>query len=780
MTATSRPAVAAPRERLRLLIRGTVQGVGFRPFVYRQANARHIGGWVANTPAGVTIEAEGSPEAIAAFLHHLRNDAPPHARIAAIETQSLPPTGSADFAIVASASDGRHGAAVLPDLATCPDCLRELFDPLNRRYRYPFINCTQCGPRYSIIEDLPYDRGRTSMRGFRMCAACRAEYGDPANRRFHAEPNACPECGPELELRDPGGGAEASGERALMAAADAIHAGAIVAVKGLGGFHLFADARNEAAIRRLRERKHREAKPFAVMFPSLLAVEMACALTATESTALTSPERPIVLVRRGRGHLADAVAPGNPLVGALLPYTPLHHLLLHELAFPVIATSGNRSGEPIVTEESEAVRCLAGIADLYLVHDRPIVRPVDDSVMRVVAGRPMLLRRARGFAPAPVVERKLPEGILALGAHLKSTVALSLEHGAVLSQHIGDLETAAARDAYDHAREDMVGLHAAAPRLAVHDLHPDYHSSRAAEASGLPKLAVQHHLAHVVAAMAEHSLPSPVLGVAFDGTGYGTDGTVWGGEFLEVTATGWRRFAHLRPFRLPGSEAAIREPRRAALGLLFAAFGRDGPAMTDLAPVAAFSPLERETITTMLDRGTNAPLTTSAGRLFDAVAALAGIRHRASYEGEAAAELEWAAMSADAEHRSRGAWGYPFLRHDGITPDVPLIVDWMPAVERILADLRSGAPAATIALRFHRGLAAAVAEVAVRAGIGDVVLTGGCFQNACLAELVIDALRMAGLTPHWHQAVPPNDGGIALGQAMWAARLIERGELTCA
>ena len=771
MTIHAAATAADGSTRVRLRIGGVVQGVGFRPAVCRRALQFGVAGFVANSPAGVTIEAEGQADAVADFVRHVIDAPPAGARVVDVEMETLAPTGAASFEVRASATDGEHTATVLPDLATCDDCLRELLDPCNRRHRYPFINCTQCGPRYSIVEDLPYDRSRTSMRHFPMCAACRTEYEDIADRRFHAEPNACPACGPHLALWDARGASLAMRDAALLAVAEAIRGGAIVAVKGLGGFHLMVDARDEKAVERLRQRKMREEKPFAVMFPSQAAIEAMCAVHELERTLLASPPRPIVLVRRTGRALAESVAPQNPCIGAMLPYTPLHHLLLAELGFPVVATSGNRSDEPIVTDELEAVSRLDGIADRFLVHDRPIVRAIDDSVVRVVAGRPMVLRRARGLAPAPAVERALPEGIVALGGHLKSAIALTHRRGVILGQHVGDLDTSEARDAYDRVRDDLVRLHAVRPRLVVRDDHPDYHSSRVAEASGLPVVCVQHHLAHIVACMAEHGLEPPVLGVAWDGTGYGPDGTVWGGEFIRVTESGWRRVAHLRTFRLPGGEAAVREPRRSALGLLFAAFGRDALAMTDLAPIAAFSERERATLAVMLERGVNAPATSSAGRLFDAVAALVRLRQRSTFEGQAAAQLEWLAAAAEPSSRS-----YSFPVGSGAA-DLPLIVDWQPALCEIIADIRGGVPACEIARAFQLGLAAAIATVASRIGEAAVVLSGGCFQNALLTEAAIERLRGKNFTPWWHQSVPPNDGGLALGQAMWAARRIERGEI---
>ena len=771
MRIASPPAAdARSRQRVRMTVQGTVQGVGFRPFVYRTACELGIGGSVANTTAGVSIEAEGPPDAVAQFVHAIRRGPAPPARVTAVDIEARAPVGDTAFEFRPTEAAGTRSATVLPDLSTCPDCLRELFDPDNRRYRYPFTNCTHCGPRYSIIEDLPYDRARTSMRRFPMCEACLAEYGDPADRRFHAESNACPNCGPKLALCDGKGRGLAEGDAALTAVAVAIRDGAIVAVKGLGGFHLMVDARNDAAVRRLRARKRREEKPFAVMFTSLAAVEAECDIRPEEAALLTSPERPIVIVR-ARGPLAPSVSPDNPTVGVMLPYTPLHHLLLAELGFPVVATSGNRSEEPIVTDEVEVQKRLGGIADLFLVHDRGIVRPVDDSVARIVAGRPLFLRRARGYAPAAAIERRMPAGILAFGGHLKATIALTLATGAVLGQHIGDLETAEARDAYDRAVADLTRLHAVVPRVAVRDLHPDYHSSRVADASGLPTVMVQHHVAHAAACMAEHRLEPPVLGVSFDGTGYGADGTVWGGEFLLVIKTGWRRVAHLRPFRLPGGDSAIREPRRSALGLLFELFGPTCLAMVDLAPVAAFTAAERNVLATMLERGVNAPITTSAGRLFDAIAALVGLRQRATYEGQAAARLEWAARAAGSPERSGGAYRF------SVTAASPMVLDWEPAIRDLVTDLGTGVSVSAIACAFHRGLAIAIAEVAARIGERQVVLTGGCFQNALLTEAAIATLSEVGLVPYWHRLVPPNDGGIALGQAAWAASLIERGEI---
>jgi hydrogenase maturation protein HypF len=758
---------------VRIDVRGAVQGVGFRPFVYQCAMKLDLSGWVENTTFGVRLEAEGEADDIAALLRAIEEAPPPNASIVSIDVKELEPRAEEAFFIRSSTSEGARIAQILPDLATCRDCLGELFDPNDRRYLYPLINCTHCGPRYSIVEDVPYDRARTSMRHFPMCPACRAEYEDPLNRRFHAEPNACPVCGPRIFLWDGVGAVLARDHDALLGTAEAIRAGKIVAAKGIGGFHLIVDARNDEAVRRLRARKGRAEKPFAVMFPSLTQLERECEVAPQERALLVGPACPIVLLRSRPGRVAACVAPNNPRLGVLLPYAPLHHLLMRELGFPIVATSGNLSDEPIATDEAEALVRLAGIADLFLVHNRPIVRPIDDSVARIVCGRDQLLRRARGYAPAPIRVDGLPSGILALGGHMKTTVAVTLEDAVLLSQHLGDLETVAAREAHRRAVDDMMKLRGLAPRLVVHDLHPDYATSRMAAEMGPPVAAVQHHLAHVAACMAEHGIAPPVLGVAWDGTGYGTNGTIWGGEFLLVTDEGWRRVAHLRGFCLPGGELAVREPRRAAIGLLYEAFGEDAFAMDDLPPVVEFSLAERKVMQTMLRNGVNAPRTSSVGRLFDGFAALSGLRQRTSYEGQTAAEFEWAADGIDA--------GKPYVFPLTASPakDMSWILDWKPALDRLLSDRRAGVPAGAISAAFHAGLVAALVSVAQRIGERRVVLTGGCFQNVRLTETAVAALRAAGHEPIWHRAVPPNDGGIALGQAVWAAWSEQKGNLSC-
>lgn len=759
--------------RRRVLVRGAVQGVGFRPFVYREATRLGLVGWVQNSAAGVTIEIEGCTDRIDELMDVIRHGAPVMSRVDALSQERLPLRAEADFIIRDSDATGARSAEVLPDVAVCNACLAEMSDPADRRFRYPFINCTQCGPRYSIIEDVPYDRSRTSMRRFIMCAACRAEYDDVRSRRFHAEPNACPDCGPRLSLQQPSGAVLARDGEALEGGAAKIRDGAIVAVKGIGGFHLLADARNEAAVATLRQRKGREDKPFAVMFQDRDAVAECCRMSPVADRLLSGPERPIVLLPRHGGAIAPSVAPGSARLGALLPYSPLHHLLLQDLGIPVVATSGNLSDEPIVTDEDAAFRRLAGVADLFLVHDRPIVRPVDDSVAQVVRGGPQLLRRARGYAPAPITVGGIDGRLLAYGAHQKATAAITTTAGLVLSQHLGDLDTEPAREVYAAALPDLARLHGAMPRAVVRDLHPAYASSHLADRSGLPVIAVQHHVAHVAACLAEHGLGRPALGIAWDGTGYGADGTVWGGEFLHVTENGWRRVARLRPFRLPGGEAAVREPRRAALGLLHEVLGDACFERGDLTPFGSFGAQDLRVLRTMLARGVNTPVTSSAGRLFDGVAALCGLRQISSYEGQVAADLE-----AVATGNSDGN-AYPFPLHETEDGAVCLDIDWRPAIGALLDDISAGVPIGVVSARFHDGLVGAIVAVAHHVGQSVVAMTGGCFQNVRLTEAAIHALEGAGFRPLWHRLIPPNDGGIAFGQAAWASWMERTGERSC-
>ncbi len=752
-------------ERARLVVRGAVQGVGFRPFVFRLATELALDGWVQNTGRGVLIEVQGLRERLHAFLERLRSELPPNAALQSVETVFLDPVALVGFEIRSSAAGDATEAIVLPDLATCADCLHEVFDPADRRYRYPFTNCTNCGPRFTIVEELPYDRPRTTMKRFVMCARCQREYDDPRDRRFHAQPNACPDCGPSLALWDAVGSELAVREEALVGAVTALREGGIVAVHGLGGFHLTCRADDERAVAELRRRKHRDEKPLAVMFANLDDLARACEVSPAEARALRSPQAPIVLLeRRASAPVAPNVAPGNPSLGAMLPTTPLHHLLLRDLGRAVVATSGNRSDEPICIEGTEAVRRLAGIADLFLVHDRPIARHVDDSVVRVMLDRELVLRRSRGHAPLPVPlgpEVVAAEPLLAVGAHLKSAVALAQGSNVFVSQHIGDLETAEALAAFRGVITSLTRLYRAVPRMVVTDLHPDYLSTQHAAALGGDRLAVQHHFAHVAACRLENQLTGPVLGVAWDGTGLGTDGTSWGGEFLRTDGASFTRVASLRPYRLPGGDAAAREPRRAALALLHACFGAALHELSELETHRAFAASELATLLDALTKGVHSPVTPSAGRLFDAVASLAGVRQRSSFEGQAAMELEWA-CDDDLSH----AYPLPLVPWSGPHGvDAPeRMADWEPAMRAIVDDLRRSVRASTVAARFHAAMAEAIVDVARWAGEERVVLSGGCFQNRVLTERAVARLRAEGFRPYWHQRVPPNDGGIALGQ----------------
>lgn len=752
-----------PIERRRIQLRGLLQGVGFRPFIFRLATDLGLSGAVWNGPAGVTIEIEGARPNLETFLLRIEQERPVHAVIDQIDSTPLDPIGEARFEIRESDRAGARETSVPPDLATCADCLRETLDPANRRYRYPFTNCTDCGPRFSMIELLPYDRINTTMREFPLCEECRNEYENRSDRRFHAEPNACPACGPHLELWESDGSVRASHDPALRAAADALRQGKIVAVKGLGGFHLMVDARNEEAVQRLRQRKIREAKPFALIFPTLASVGAVCRLSKLEARLLLSPESPIVLLKKSApSAIASSVAPDNPYLGVLLPYTPLHHLLMSELGFPVVATSGNRSEEPICTDENDALRRLAGIADLFLIHNRPIVRPLDDSVVRVIAERPLILRRARGYAPLSF-QIETNRSLLAVGGHLKNTVAISAGGKITLSQHLGDLENAETDQTFRQAVADLKKLYHHSPDAVVCDLHPDYRSTQFARETGLPLQPVQHHYAHLLSCMAEHRLEGALLGIAWDGSGLGPDGTLWGGEFLRIDERSFQRAAHFRTFRLPGGERAMREPRRSALGLLYEPFG--DRAFEESAFLIVFNAEERRILKTMLKSGLNAPLTSSVGRLFDAVASLLGLRQTSRFEGEAAMALEFACEGIETEE------AYPFRILECGTPKAPLIIDWAPLIEAILGELEHSRPTGEIAVLFHNTLSEIIVSVARRIGEEKVVLTGGCFQNKVLTERAMMRLSAEGFQPYRHQQIPPNDGGLAVGQILAALRI---------
>ncbi|WP_406699267.1 carbamoyltransferase HypF [Singulisphaera sp. Ch08] len=755
-------------ERRAISISGIVQGVGLRPFVFGLASQFGLRGFVKNQTGGVLIEVEGEDRSVDGFFVSLMNRPPPLAQFEEVTCKSCLPRNDICFRIESSSADATSLIFPSPDVATCDDCLAELFDPRDRRFRYPFLNCTNCGPRFTIIRNAPYDRERTTMESFVMCAECRAEYEDPHNRRFHAEPIACATCGPRLQAVDAHGESFASGEDSLAAAVAALRQGRIVALKGLGGYHLACLATDARSVAELRERKQRDAKPFALMVGDLAGACRIAEISTSEEALLQSRRRPIVLLRRRPGtDVVDAVAPGNRDLGVMLPYTPLHHLLLRSLEpTPLVMTSGNRSDEPIAFEDDDARERLSGIADLYLNHDRPIHMRCDDSVTRIVDGKELPLRRSRGHAPQPLnlpVACRRPT--LALGGQLKATFALGRGRYAVLSHHLGDLDHYEAYRAYVEAIAHYERLFAFEPELIAHDLHPDYASTRYAAERGrsVPLLAVQHHHAHVASCMAEHGLDEPVIGVAFDGTGYGTDGAVWGGEFLTGDFRAFRRAAHFRYVAMPGGEQAIREPWRMACAHLADA-GQDGSAWFDRIQRPALRVVQQQ-----LERRFNAPMTSSVGRLFDAVAALAGVGDRVRFEGEAAIALEGVASGTPAEH------AYPFA----IQPGPSLVVDTRPLIAAVVDDLRAGCKAARIGRRFHSTLVDLIAQVcgrlAAENGLGAVVLSGGVFMNVLLTAETVARLTEDGFRVYRHQRVPPNDGGLCLGQLAIAAAWQESG-----
>jgi hydrogenase maturation protein HypF len=733
-----------------------------RPFVVQLAQRCRQNGWVANTSAGLTIAIEGAPEMQQQFLDGLK-DLPPPASILSLTVSRQPLADYREFEIKSSEAEGRKSAFVLPDLATCSDCLRDLFDPASRFYRYPFISCSRCGPRYSIMQSLPYDRERTGMAGFTMCSACAQDYRTVDNRRFHAQTIACAKCGPVLSLLDQAGNVQAKGDEALDAACQHLRAGKIIAVKGIGGFQLWADAADQPAVERLRVRKHRPQKPFALMVSGLEAAEALGFLSDVERQALTSPAAPIVLLkRRAQARIADAVAPGSVLFGVMLAYAPLHHLLLHGFGAPVVATSGNRHNEPICIENDQALERLADIADYFLTHDRPIRRPLDDSIIRVIGGRLTLLRRARGYAPLPILSNTMLPDALAVGGHLKNTVAISHDRQMIVSPHIGDLECAASERQFETALDDLRQFYQIEPEIIVRDLHDDYGASRIAERESqrLPHpiriLKVQHHYAHILACMAEHGLEPPLLGIAWDGNGLGSDNTLWGGEFLRIHGRGFERFAHLRGFSLPGGGKAIREPRRAALGLLYEL--DSARSFKRMAPF--FSETELNLLEAALRKQLNCPRTTSIGRLFDAVASLLGLCQVNHYEGQAAMALEQCATETQSD------LGYDFR----IMGKQPYLIDWQNTIEQLLTDIPTGNPG-LIARKFHNTLSGMIVAIAERAGEPVVVLSGGCFQNALLAEQASGQLKSAGFRVYCHERIPPNDGGLSLGQ-LYAAKYL--------
>ena len=780
-------------------VRGVVQGVGFRPFIYQLATRHNLRGWVCNTSEDVRIEVEGEGTAIERFLQDLPEKAPPRARIENITVGHQSPSHYEKFEIRHSrAEDGKY-QLVSPDIATCPDCLREILDPQDQRYRYPFTNCTNCGPRFTIIEDIPYDRPKTTMRHFRMCPLCRDEYNDPINRRFHTQPNACPVCGPHLELVDAGGGA-VTGTDAITATSQLLNQGKIVAVKGLGGFLLACDATNKAAVKLLRDRKQRPSKPLAVMLASLSEIKEHCQVNKSEENLLTSPASPIVLMKwKARSTIVPAVAPGLRYLGVMLPYTPLHHLLLQESGLSLVMTSGNLSEEPIARDNDEALRRLGGIADYFLLHNRDIYSRYDDSVAMVTGKGAQIIRRARGYAPYPIPLKFTCRQILGCGSEEKNTFSLTRDNYAFVSQHIGDMENLETLEHFDTTVELYKRLFRIDPELIAYDMHPQYLATKYAKShiSDLQSsVAVQHHHAHIASCLADNGWSpddGPVIGVAWDGTGYGIDRRIWGGEFLVADYHGFRRLAHLEYLPMPGGEAAIRNPYRLAIGYLYALTGH--LPLDVCSPPFSFETSEEELriIQRQIDRGVNCPQTSAGGRLFDAVSALLGIRERVSYEAQAAIELEMAAQIANPKSQTPNPkspisnlrspmsdLAYPFDIEEGGDGGKRVAVIRLRALfEALIADRRDGVAAREMAYRFHVTVAemmrAMCKQIAQETGLRTVALSGGCFQNRLLLALVVPRLHDLGLRVLVHRHVPCNDGGISLGQAVIAHFAVEHG-----
>lgn len=747
-------------------VRGVVQGVGFRPFIYRLATENHLNGFVLNVSSGVEIHVQGRSAEIEDFVVRLRTEAPPIAQIVSVEVTEEALQGYTSFEIRQSEKDEGY-QLISPDIATCPECLKELFDPSDRRYRYPFINCTNCGPRFTIIKDIPYDRPLTTMSTFAMCPQCLAEYENPLNRRFHAQPNACPACGPKVWLAD------RKGEMipcidAIRHASSLLLDGRIVAIKGLGGFLLACDATNPSAVSMLRERKARRDKPFAVMVKDLDHLAQYCSFDSPEASLLTSPQAPIVLVPRKPGSgIAPEVAPRNRYLGVMLPYTPIHHLLMSDAGLPLVMTSGNLTEEPIAADNKEAIERLSKLADYFLFHNRDIHSRYDDSVVFVSSGRAQPIRRARSLAPYPI---RLPLNsvpILATGAQEKSSFCLVRDHYGFLSQHIGDLDNIETVQHFEETIELYKRLFRVGPEAIVHDMHPDYLSTRYAlrYKDHLPLIQAQHHHAHVAACMADNEITGKVIGIAFDGSGFGPDGTVWGGEFLVADYERYTRFGHFQQMPMPGGELAIRRPYRLAIAYLKTLLG----SLPDLPFIKRLSAAEVNMVLQQLEQGINAPLTSSCGRLFDAVSALLGICEAITFEGQAAIELEMASAPAG----SGDVFPYYVERIDGVWQ-----VHLRPMFERIVAQMTGGFPVASIGETFHSTVASIAASVASlisqETGIADVVLSGGCFQNRLLLEKTIASIKKAGLRVFVHKQVPCNDGGISLGQAVIAANLLNK------
>jgi hydrogenase maturation protein HypF len=762
-----------PRKRQAVLVRGVVQGVGFRPFVFRLARETELAGFIGNNTDGVTIEIEGAEPRLDEFLARLRSDAPPMARIDSVAIEDRAPTGELEFRIVTSQVLGQVSTGIPADAATCPDCLRELLDPADRRYRYPFTNCTNCGPRFTITRRIPYDRPQTSMAVFPMCPECQAEYDDPLDRRFHAQPNACWVCGPKVWLVDTAG-SPISAADPIIECIDRLLAGEIMAIKGIGGFHLAVDATNESAVMRLRQRKHRYGKPLAVMVRDIDAARQLCELVGDEDALMQTPARPIVLARARRGNsIAPSVAPGIPWLGVFLPYAPLQHLLFADPRVrALVMTSANLSEEPIAIDNDEAQARLNDIADAFLFHNRDILQRCDDSVEALVDGTPQIIRRARGFVPLSLELPMDSPPLLAVGGHLKSVFALARGRYAYQSQHLGDLENLTGLEFFEHSLGHLMRTFEICPETVVHDLHPGYLSTSWAKewaaAHGLPLIGVQHHHAHIAGCMAEHGLDGPVIGLSLDGTGYGTDGRIWGGEVLLARLDSFERFAHLDYVPMPGGDAAVREPWRMAFAHLIAAgFPLEGAQQVVGATAQGARLLAR-----MIERGINTPLTSSLGRLFDAVAAVVLNRRSVDYEAQAAIELEGIAIDEpdDLDGYEIALAGGDWEKRE------PLLINVAPLWSELLRDLRAGVDKPSIAARFHSGIAQVFARVALAArdetGISTVAMSGGVMHNRRLARLLRTKLEDQGFLVYQPARVSPGDGGLSYGQAASAAAML--------
>ncbi len=768
-------------ERRRIIIQGIVQGVGFRPFVYGQALHRNLVGFVLNDSAGVTIEVEGSPDALDGFQRALREKAPPLARIDSLIIEPVEPCYETAFIIAHSQAGSERHALISPDTATCDDCLRELFDPADRRYHYPFINCTNCGPRFTIVKDVPYDRDKTTMRIFPMCPACQAEYEDPLNRRFHAQPNACPTCGPQTHF------ITLSDHNPITTAAQHLAAGSILAIKGLGGYHLACDALNTEAVQRLRQRKHREAKPFALMVPDLETARRLCQVSDAEAVLLQSHRRPIVLLsQRPDCPVAPAVAPAYNTLGIMLPYTPLHHVLLHAFAEQIqpgqlavlVMTSGNLSDEPIAYQDEDARQRLASIAEGMLAHNRDIHMRCDDTVTRITAGGEQIMRRSRSYVPEPLsLPFDLPAPLLACGGHLKNTFCLGKGQQAFVSHHIGDLENLETLTSFREGIEHFKRLFDIYPKAVAYDLHPEYLATKYALDMDIPrKIGVQHHHAHIASVLAEHGIQGPAIGLAADGTGYGTDGAVWGCEIMSADLLGFERLAHLAYVPLPGGDHAVRQPWRMAAVYLAQAYG-DAFLDLDIPFVHQLDRPKWHVLAQMIERGINSLPTSSLGRLFDAVAALIGLRNEVLYEGQAAIELEILAQQQEKGIHEGQSIIYPFTI--STRDQMPTTLDVAPMLRGIVSDIQQGVPASEIADRFHHSIAELLATVCFgtreQTGLNIIALSGGVFQNRLLLEQLVKRLEGMSFQVYVNRRVPPNDGGISLGQIAVAAAQLQRG-----